>query len=392
MNGRTEKLKRTILKDLYSENLEALHDGSGARRESRRRQRRPKRKRALPYFIGFLVALPLFFLGLYLLYPQDLVAIGLGLKEKNAPLPVAEPPDRVFAGLPHILPPEDLLPEDPMDKEFPQTAPVIEVKRPAPNGPEDYLVLVDPMDVSLAELFHLGIKTIAIDPGHGGRDPGAIGHSGLMEKDVTLDIALRLRRMLKEHGNYRILMTRDKDVSLSLKARAQFANQNGADLLISIHVNYIPEQPLVMIETYYFGAQTDAYTLEIAERENRGSEYLMAEFKDMIERISDQFKHQESKFLAMCIQRNLVRNIQHQNGTAVNRGIKPAPFVVLLGADMPSVLAEVTCISSEAEERKLADPAYREEIARYLEGGIVEYLEKSGKKPIEGDQHYVNKR
>ena len=179
--------------------------------------------------------------------------------------------------------------------------------------------------------------------------------------------------------------------ALPLKDRAEFANENGADLFISIHVNYIPFKPLMVIETYFFGAQADEQTLEIAEKENQGSEYLMAEFRGMIKKISDKFKQQESKSLAMSIQRNLFRNIRHQNGTAVSRGIKSAPFIILLGADMPSVLAEVTCISSQAEEKKLAEAPYREKIAGYLEGGIVEYLEKSKKAPIKGDMHYANR-
>jgi N-acetylmuramoyl-L-alanine amidase len=104
----------------------------------------------------------------------------------------------------------------------------------------------------------------------------------------------------------------------------------------------------------------------------------------MIMKISDKFKQQESETLAMCIQKNLFMNIQHQNDTVVSRGIKSAPFIVLLGADMPSVLTEVSCISSREEERKLADPAYREEIASYLEGGIVQYLKKSKKETIKG--------
>jgi N-acetylmuramoyl-L-alanine amidase len=140
----------------------------------------------------------------------------------------------------------------------------------------------------------------------------------------------------------------------------------------------------MVIETYFFGAQADQETIEIAEKENQGSDYRMAEFREMIVKIGDKFKQQESETLAMCIQRNLFLNIRHQNGAAVSRGIKSAPFIVLLAADMPSVLTEVSSISSRSEERKLADPAYREEIAGYLEEGIVQYLKKSKKKTIKG--------
>jgi N-acetylmuramoyl-L-alanine amidase len=134
---------------------------------------------------------------------------------------------------------------------------------------------------------------------------------------------------------------------------------------------------LNIIETYYFGAQADEDSLRLAEAENQGSEYLMAEFKGMIKKIGDNFKQQESNALASSIQDNLFRHMKAQNEKVVNRGTKMAPFVVLLGADMPSVLAEITCISNSEEAIKLADPAYLETFAQHLEGGIVAYLNKT---------------
>ncbi|MCJ7594837.1 MAG: N-acetylmuramoyl-L-alanine amidase, partial [Desulfobacterales bacterium] len=386
------KLKRAILKEVYTENSEALR-GDAWLLHRRRRETRPSfGERVLPFVIALLVLLPLASLGGYFLYPQSLAAIGLGWSNKMPPARVSVVSVEKVATSEAAGPSQPFSREEPVQEKGPFPEAQSEGEFLFTNSPENYHGLVDPKDVSIAALFDLGVKTIAIDPGHGGRDPGALGRSGLMEKEVTLDIAGRLRDRLERHLTYRILMTRDVDVTLSLKDRAEFANEKGADLFISIHVNSIPAKPLMIIETYFFGAQADQQTLEIAEKENQGSEYLMAEFRGMIMKISDKFKQQESETLARSIQKNLFLNIRHQNGTAVSRGIKSAPFIVLLGADMPSVLTEVSCISSQEEERKLADPAYREEIAGYLEGGIVQYLEKSKKKTIKGVTYHANRK
>lgn len=245
------------------------------------------------------------------------------------------------------------------------------------NLPQNYEALLAPSQIPLAQLFGLDAKTIVIDPGHGGRDPGAIGAGGLLEKDVTLAVALLLRDRLKKYPGYRILMTRDKDVRISTRERVTFANAKKADLFISIHCNSLDKLQLNIIETYYFGAQADEESLRLAEAENQGSEYLMAEFKGMIKKIGDNFKQQESNALATSIQNTLFRHMQEQDKKVVNRGTKMAPFVVLLGADMPSVLAEITCISNPEEEMKLANPDYLATFAQHLEGGIVGYLNRT---------------
>jgi N-acetylmuramoyl-L-alanine amidase len=253
---------------------------------------------------------------------------------------------------------------------------------PAPVAPlevassEDYLALVqDGARGSLAALFGLGVRTIVIDAGHGGRDPGAIGPAGLQEKEVTLDVATRLYHRLRAHSALRVLMTRTGDQSLSLKERVAFANARGADLFLSIHVNALPVEQPTVVETYYFGPQSDPAALRVAQVENRGSEYVMAEFREIIEKLDDSFKHQESRRLAKAIQGSLYRNIRHyHNAALVSWGIKSAPFIVLLGADMPSVLTEVTTLSNRREERRLKTESYRRQIASYLEQGLVEYL------------------
>jgi N-acetylmuramoyl-L-alanine amidase len=260
------------------------------------------------------------------------------------------------------------------------------------NAPADYAAFLGDAGVPIADLFGLEVNTIVIDPGHGGSDPGATGAAGLEEKEVTLDIARRLRDRLTAHANIRVLLTRDGDERVSLKERVAFAKAQEADLFISIHVNALPVDRITMIETYYFGPHQDEHTLKLAERENKGSEFAVGEFKKIIAKIGDTMKTQESRVLAMSIQRSLYRNMKRRNEDLVSWGIKTAPFVVLLGVDVPSVLAEVSCITNPGEEQRLATAGYRDEIAAYLEKGIVGYLRKSGhdkEEPTEGALKYA---
>jgi len=226
----------------------------------------------------------------------------------------------------------------------------------------------------LTAIFGLDVQTIVIDAGHGGKDPGAVGANGTMEKDIALDIALRLRERLRSLGRYKILMTRDTDTTLRLNERVAFANDNRADLFVSIHINAYPDVRVNTVETYYFGAPPDTASLELAELENSGSQYRMADFKAMIEKIAHTMKHQESASLAASIQYSLFHNLRKLDHDVRNFGVKTAPFVVLLGVDSPSILAEVSCITNIEEEAKLNTPAYREKIASYLEKGVHDYL------------------
>ena len=153
---------------------------------------------------------------------------------------------------------------------------------PAPTysvDTRDYDILVNNNDVRLTTLFGLGVRTIVIDPGHGGKDPGAIGPQGTMEKDITLDVAHRLKNRLEEKLTFNIYLTRETDETMSLSDRVKFTNAVGADLFVSIHVNSIPEASINTIETYYFGPPSDEKTLRLAERENADSMYSSADFK-----------------------------------------------------------------------------------------------------------------
>ena len=239
----------------------------------------------------------------------------------------------------------------------------------------EYQPFLNQADFSLRKIFGLKIKTIVFDPGHGGEDPGTSGEFGTREKDITLDIAKRLQQRLGRYDGYCVLLTRTKDETLSLESRIDFANLHKADLFVSIHVNNIPNKPYSIIETYYFGPNTDRSALSLAEKENSGTQYTVSDFKAMVQKISNTLKYQEAKVLARAIQKNLYSNIHRDNDNIHDYGVKMAPFIVLLGVDMPSVLTEVTCLSSHEEEKKLNNEAYREDIARYMEDGIIQYLQ-----------------
>jgi len=251
------------------------------------------------------------------------------------------------------------------------------LKGSLPEGalPVEYLSMIGGAGVPLKQMFGLGVKTIVIDPGHGGTDPGAEGKLGLKEKDITLDIAHRLRERLRSR-KLNTVLTREDDGTLPLHARTEFANSMRADLFVSIHVNYLPSRPINIIETYYFGPSEDKEALSLAVKENADSHYRLGEFKEMIEKIGDTLKLQESRKFASLIQQSLYLNIRQQNSGVLDYGIKRAPFVVLLGVEMPGVLAEVSCLSNKEEELKLYTARYREDIARYLESGILNYLGK----------------
>lgn len=243
-------------------------------------------------------------------------------------------------------------------------------------GPSGYKALLNASRSSLSRMFGLEVKTIIIDPGHGGSASGSIGKMGTKEKDITLDIAKKLRDRLKKYGKYNVLMTRESDISLPLNKRVELARSSKADLFISVHINYLPSKPINIIETYYFGPSSDDKTLRLAEHENSGSQYGLSDFKEIIEKIGDTLKYQESKVLAASIQENLFLNIKKQDVNVQNSGVKRAPFLVLLGVDVPAVLTEVSCLSNREEEISLNTESYRENIAHYLEAGILDYLKK----------------
>lgn len=220
----------------------------------------------------------------------------------------------------------------------------------------------------------LSIKTIVIDPGHGG-DPGATAESGLTEKEITLDVALRLRRHLSR-SPFEVLLTRDTDRWISLDQRVAFANERKADLFISIHVNSMEPHTIRALETYYVGPTDDPRTLKLASRENKDSESSLADYKKILEKIYVDARRDESHGFARAVQGQLFRSLQKVNPDLENRGVRTAPFVVLIGTQMPAILVEIACLSNEEEVQLLTKPDYRENIAVALAQGIRQYADR----------------
>jgi N-acetylmuramoyl-L-alanine amidase len=197
---------------------------------------------------------------------------------------------------------------------------------------------------------------------------------GTLEKNITLDIARKLKSSLAGSGFSHIYLTRESDALMSLQERVDFARNVKADLFISIHINSLPNSPINLIETFYFGPSNDRRDLKLAEKENVGSEYGLSDFKEIVEKLGKTMKLQESRKLAESIQGSLSRNSQISNPSIRDNGVKRAPFVVLLGTEVPSIISEVSCLSNAQEERELNSEKHRANIAGYLAKGIIGYL------------------
>lgn len=230
-----------------------------------------------------------------------------------------------------------------------------------------------PNEPGLSRIYGLSVRTIVIDPGHGGHDPGAVGQAGLTEKTLTLDLALRLEQRLKSQGFY-VILTRRKDVSLNLRQRNKISHQNQGDLFVSIHVNSVPVDTLAMIETYYFSPRGSVRIEALAARENVNAGYSLGQWQSSLETIGQTVRIEESRRLASHIQTALVSKMRELNPTLVDWGIRSGPFVVLMNSNVPAILAEVTALSMPEEEQHLMDPAYRNQLVLGLESGILSYI------------------
>ncbi|MBI4824479.1 MAG: N-acetylmuramoyl-L-alanine amidase [Nitrospirae bacterium] len=223
-----------------------------------------------------------------------------------------------------------------------------------------------------------GTLTIVIDAGHGGHDPGAVGRAMLKEKDVTLSIALMLKRLLEEDTRYKVILTRDKDVFLELNQRTEIANKENADLFISIHANANPNRKAKGIETYLLNWTDDEEAIKVAARENsisiRKMKKARTEVGLILASLELQSKRDESLKLAHFVQNSLVTGLGKRYLEVEDLGVKQALFYVLVGAKMPSVLVEVSFISNPKEERLLKKNSYREDLANGIVMGIEKYI------------------
>ena len=226
---------------------------------------------------------------------------------------------------------------------------------------------------SLTRALGLKIGRIVVDAGHGGHDTGTIGPDGLEEKDVVLDVALRLGKLLETKLGAEVVYTRDNDTFVPLETRTAIANQSQADLFISIHANSSADPAARGVETYYLNFTSSPDALEVAARENAVSQKSIHELQDLVKKIALKEKIEESREFAMDVQRSLWSGIAAKYPAVHNRGVKKAPFIVLIGANMPSILAEISFLSNPTDEHHLENPQYRQKIAEYLYRGIARY-------------------
>jgi len=231
---------------------------------------------------------------------------------------------------------------------------------------------------SLTRALGLKIGRIVIDAGHGGHDTGTIGPSGLMEKDLCLDVALRLGKIIQQRlPSAEVVFTRDDDTFIPLERRTEIANEAKADLFISVHANSSQDRQARGIETYYLNFTGSSDAMEVASRENALSANGVHDLQDIVAKIARSEKIEESRDLATLIQDSLSKRMESANRGERNRGVRKAPFVVLIGADMPSVLAEISFLSNPNDEKWLKSPDNRQRVADGLYRGIETYLQST---------------
>ena len=327
-----DRLKRQLLRELVQENVDLI--------EGRLPRTVKPRSRVVPRVL-VLILLSLGLFGSARLIPS----LGSPSPRQASAQPAARP---LAAALPPALPPA-----------------------PAAAAPAAPLTAPTPVD---AAVFPLAVRKIALDPGHGGDSFGTRAPLGLLEKELTLDIALRVRKLL-EADSFEVVMTREQDRSVSLEERGLAANRDGADIFVSIHLNWIENRKSRGVETYYLGATNDPYLTRLAAAENRDSGYSMADMRRLLDRIYADVRQDKSRTLAEVVQASLFRSLGKVNPGIENRGVKAAPFIVLLSTEMPAILAEVSCLSNEDEAQLLTKPLYRQYIAEALAAGIRSYAD-----------------
>lgn len=224
-----------------------------------------------------------------------------------------------------------------------------------------------------ARLFPVAVRRIVIDAGHGGGDDGTRTPLGLTEKVLTLDLAQRLALLLRGAG-FEVSLTREKDAKLYLRDRVRFANEAHADLFVSIHFNWLKDGRANRgIETYFLGPSDDPFITELASAENRESGYSLSDVRKLLDGIYSDLRQQESRRLATAVHRRLVATAREYSRDVRDRGVRSAPFLVLVETEMPAILAEVASLSSPEEARLLTQADYRDRLARALFDGIRAY-------------------
>jgi N-acetylmuramoyl-L-alanine amidase len=254
----------------------------------------------------------------------------------------------------------------------PHAAPSERLVTPAPASIPDPSLLARSLP---AGALGLGVRRIVLDAGHGGAHPGTASATGLVEKEVTLDLADRARRLLLERG-FEVVMTRAVDHTVSLKDRAATANQQRGDIFVSIHLNSLGPTTGHGIETFYLGPGQIPEHDAIAATENEHSGYSLADMRTLLDGIYVDARRDESKRLAQSVQRAIVKRLGKTDPKVDDRGVKTAPFVVLVATEMPAILAEVSCLSDADEAERLGTAAHRQAIAEALVNGIQGFVDE----------------
>ena len=242
------------------------------------------------------------------------------------------------------------------------------------NGEETIVASIDPNPrISLAQQLGLGVGTIVIDPGHGGKDPGAIAF-GMKEKDIVLKVANRLAEHLRNDLGANVILTRTGDFFLPLEERTAIANTNDADLFISLHINAHPSPQVRGFETYFLNLSTNDEAMRVAARENATSTHQMSDLQDILSDIMQNSKINESSRLAQQVHTNIFARLVTPPYTLKNMGVKQAPFYVLIGAEMPAILIELAFISNPEDAKLLADDVFIDKMTGTISGGILRYV------------------
>ena len=271
------------------------------------------------------------------------------------------------------LPQQVIVPPPPLALPTTGSAAAVATEAPLPAAPPPTVPSANrDGSFSMARQLGLGVSRVVIDAGHGGHDPGASAN-GISEAELTLDVALRLSRLLQKLPGVEVVLTRSTDVFIPLEERTAIANREGADLFLSIHANASRNLKARGVETYYLNFATNPEAEAIAARENAGSGQTMHKLPEIVKAIAMNNKVDESRDFASIVQSAMVRRLSTRNKTLRDLGVKQAPFVVLIGAGMPSVLAEISFVTNKQEGALLKTGAYRQHIAEALQDAVVRY-------------------
>jgi N-acetylmuramoyl-L-alanine amidase len=260
---------------------------------------------------------------------------------------------------------------------------VAESNKSEPKGPTSGLTTDNLQSSNITRQFALGVRKIVIDPGHGGSDPGAPGYyPNQWEKDLVLKMAKRLAAILRDRLKLTVLLTRTEDKKLTLEERTAIANTQRADLFISLHCNAAKNKNLKGIETYFLNLATDSQAIAVAARENATSEKNISDLDYILSDLMKNAKIEESTRLSNIVHQNFVKGMKAKYSDIADLGVKQAPFYVLLGARMPSILIETSFISHKIEGKRLMEDAYQKAVCESIADGIEKYIDTTNPKQL----------